>query len=103
MNQLQNKRIKYYNDLVESGIVKENETSKSKILNVKKNNMVFMLWGSHAKNKGKFIDRNKHLILEAVHPSPLSAYRGFIGCDHFLKANQYLDQHGLENIDWCLI
>ncbi|MFM7459072.1 MAG: uracil-DNA glycosylase [bacterium] len=73
------------------------------ILNVKKNNLVFMLWGSHAKNKGRFIDGNKHLILEAVHPSPLSAYRGFIGCDHFLKANCYLDQHGLEAIDWCLI
>jgi uracil-DNA glycosylase len=72
------------------------------ILNVKKNNLVFMLWGTHAKNKGKFIDGNKHLILEAVHPSPLSAYRGFIGCDHFLKANQYLEQHGLEVLDWCL-
>jgi uracil-DNA glycosylase len=72
-------------------------------LNARKNHLVFMLWGSHAKNKGKFIDRDKHLILEAVHPSPLSAYRGFIGCDHFLKANCYLDQHGLETIDWCLI
>jgi uracil-DNA glycosylase len=73
------------------------------ILNAQKNNLVFMLWGSHAKNKGKFIERSKHLILESVHPSPLSAYRGFIGCDHFLKTNQYLDQHGLETIDWCLI
>lgn len=72
------------------------------LLNAEKNNLVFMLWGSYAKNKGKFIDRTRHLVLEAVHPSPLSAHRGFIGCDHFVKANQYLEEHGFKAIDWHL-
>jgi len=72
------------------------------VLNAEKNNLVFMLWGSYAKNKGKFIDRTRHLVLEAVHPSPLSAHRGFIGCDHFAKANQYLEEHGFKTIDWSL-
>ena len=59
-----------------------------------------MLWGSYAQRKGKYIDRRKHLVLEAVHPSPLSAYRGFIGCGHFSKANNYLQQHGQTPIAW---
>lgn len=62
--------------------------------------VVFLLWGSYARAKGRVIDHNRHLVLEAPHPSPLSAYRGFIGCGHFQKANQYLQQHGLTPIQW---
>ena len=69
-------------------------------LNEKREKIVFMLWGSYAQRKGKFIDRRKHLVLEAVHPSPLSAYRGFIGCGHFSQANAYLQQHGQTPIIW---
>lgn len=65
-----------------------------------KEHVVFMLWGSYAQKKGAVIDSKKHLILKAVHPSPLSAYRGFIGCGHFSMANNYLQQHGLEPIQW---
>ena len=63
-------------------------------------NIVFMLWGAYAQKKGAFIDRKKHLVLEAPHPSPLSAHRGFLGCGHFRKANEYLVRHGLKEIDW---
>jgi uracil-DNA glycosylase len=59
-----------------------------------------MLWGSYAQKKGAFIDRKKHLVLTAPHPSPLSAHRGFLGCGHFIKANEYLKQHGRAVIDW---
>ena len=69
-------------------------------LNEKRQKIVFMLWGSYAQRKGKFIDRRKHLVLEAVHPSPLSAYRGFIGCGHFSQAKNYLVQQGLSPIAW---
>ena len=69
-------------------------------INNQRSNIVFMLWGSYAQRKGKYIDRRKHLVLEAVHPSPLSAYRGFIGCGHFSQANNYLQQHGLAPINW---
>ena len=69
-------------------------------LNEKREKIVFMLWGSYAQRKGKFIDRRKHLVLEAVHPSPLSAYRGFIGCGHFSQTNAYLQQHGQTPIIW---
>ena len=69
-------------------------------LNEKREKIVFMLWGSYAQRKGKYIDRRKHLVLEAVHPSPLSAYRGFIGCGHFSQANNYLLQQGLAPITW---
>ena len=69
-------------------------------LNEKREKIVFMLWGSYAQRKGKYIDRRKHLVLEAVHPSPLSAYRGFIGCGHFSQANNYLLQQGLAPIAW---
>ncbi len=65
-----------------------------------KEHVVFMLWGSYAQKKGAVIDSKKHLILKAVHPSPLSAYRGFIGCGHFSMANNYLQQHGLDPIQW---
>ena len=63
-------------------------------------NIVFMLWGSYAQQKGAMIDASKHLILKSVHPSPLSAYRGFIGCGHFSQANQFLEAKGLDKIHW---
>jgi uracil-DNA glycosylase len=63
---------------------------------------VFMLWGSHAQKKGAKIDRNRHLVLEAPHPSPLSAYRGFFGCQHFSKANAFLEANGQGAINWKL-
>ncbi|WP_370387191.1 uracil-DNA glycosylase [Snodgrassella alvi] len=69
-------------------------------LNTERQNVVFMLWGSHAQKKGAMINRQKHLVLTAPHPSPLSAYRGFFGCKHFSKANAYLQQHGMAPIDW---
>lgn len=69
-------------------------------LNNQRENVVFMLWGSYAQRKGQFIDRRRHLVLTAVHPSPLSAYRGFIGCGHFSQANAYLQQHGQPPINW---
>lgn len=69
-------------------------------LNARREHLVFMLWGAYAQRKGQFIDRKKHLVLTAPHPSPLSAYRGFIGCGHFSKANAYLQTHGLPPINW---
>ena len=69
-------------------------------LNNRRENVVFMLWGSYAQRKGQFIDRRRHLVLTAVHPSPLSAYRGFIGCGHFSQSNAYLQQHGQTPINW---
>lgn len=69
-------------------------------LDKEREHLVFMLWGSHAQKKGAFIDRNRHLVLTAPHPSPLSAYRGFFGCKHFSQANAYLQANGLEPIDW---
>lgn len=62
--------------------------------------VVFLLWGSYAQKKGAFIDRKKHCVLDAPHPSPLSAHRGFLGCGHFKKANDYLTAHGRTPIDW---
>ena len=62
--------------------------------------LVFMLWGAHAQKKAQLVDRNRHLVLESPHPSPLSAYRGFIGNGHFSAANAYLQQHGRAPIDW---
>lgn len=70
-------------------------------LNDRRDYIVFMLWGSHAQKKGAFIDRARHLVLEAPHPSPLSAYRGFLGCGHFKQANDYLAAHGRRPIDWA--
>ena len=69
-------------------------------LNQQREHLVFMLWGSYAQRKGQFINRRRHLVLEAPHPSPLSAYRGFIGCGHFSAANAYLQQHGLPPVQW---
>lgn len=65
-------------------------------------NVVFMLWGSYAQKKGAFIDRSKHCVLTSVHPSPLSAHRGFLGCGHFKSANEYLESHGLQPIRWVV-
>jgi uracil-DNA glycosylase len=69
-------------------------------LNREREHVVFMLWGSYAQRKGQFIDRRRHLVLQTSHPSPLSVYRGFEGCGHFSKANNYLIQHGLQPINW---
>lgn len=65
-------------------------------------NVVFMLWGKHAQDKTRLIDVTKHLILQAPHPSPFSAHKGFLGCKHFSTANQYLSQHGITPIQWQL-
>lgn len=65
-----------------------------------KEHVVFLLWGNYAQQKAQYIDANKHLILKAVHPSPLSAHRGFFGCKHFSQANLYLKEHNLKPINW---
>ncbi len=72
------------------------------ILNSEHQGCVFMLWGSYAQQKGQIIDRNKHLVLQSPHPSPFSAYRGFLGNGHFKKANEYLEQQGGQPIDWAI-
>jgi uracil-DNA glycosylase len=64
--------------------------------------IVFLLWGSHARRKAAMIDRSRHLVLEAPHPSPLSAHRGFFGCGHFARTNEWLTQRGEQPIDWSL-
>ncbi len=69
-------------------------------LSDEKENLVFLLWGKYAQEKGAVIDESKHLILKAPHPSPLSAYSGFFGCKHFSKTNQYLHAHGEKPITW---
>jgi uracil-DNA glycosylase len=71
-------------------------------LNVRKEHLVFLLWGAYAQKKAEFVDRTKHLVLTAPHPSPLSAHRGFLGCKHFSQTNEYLTRHHLEPIDWRL-
>jgi uracil-DNA glycosylase len=70
------------------------------ILNKEKKDLVFFLWGAYAQKKGESIDRSKHLVLESVHPSPLSASRGFFGNKHFSRCNRYLQEHGIEPIEW---
>ncbi len=72
------------------------------MLNEHREGLVFMLWGSYAQKKALSVDSRRHLVLKAPHPSPLSAYRGFLGCRHFSQANNYLKKHGLEPIDWQL-
>ncbi len=69
-------------------------------LSEQKEHLVFLLWGNYAKEKGKIIDRTKHCVLTAAHPSPFSAYNGFFGCKHFSQANEYLKQQGKKEIDW---
>lgn len=71
-----------------------------RVVNSQCEHVVFMLWGSYAQKKAALIDPTKHLILKAPHPSPLSAYRGFLGCRHFSKANAFLVEHGMEPIQW---
>ena len=66
-------------------------------------NLVFLLWGSYAQKKGAMVVRNRHLVLSAPHPSPLSAHRGFFGCDHFITANEYLESHGCQPVDWLAV
>jgi uracil-DNA glycosylase len=70
-------------------------------LNEGRDDLVFMLWGSYAMKKGAVIDRDRHLVLTAPHPSPLSAHRGFFGCRHFSKANAWLEKHGGIPISWA--
>ncbi|MFN4000084.1 uracil-DNA glycosylase [Algoriphagus sp.] len=71
-----------------------------KVINSQRENVVFMLWGAYAQKKAELIDSEKHFILRAPHPSPLSAHRGFLGCGHFSKANQYLIEQKIEPIQW---
>ena len=75
-------------------------TATISYLNSNCDNLVFMLWGRDARNKKSLIDSSKHLILEAAHPSPLSAYNGFFGCKHFSKCNEYLLKSGKKPIEW---
>ena len=70
-------------------------------LNESRDGLVFMLWGSYAMKKGAVIDRDRHLVLTAPHPSPLSAHRGFLGCRHFSKANAWLEKHGEAPVNWA--
>jgi uracil-DNA glycosylase len=70
------------------------------ILNESREHLVFMLWGAYAQRKGAMVDRKRHCVLSAPHPSPLSAHRGFLGCRHFSRANRYLEEHGQTPIDW---
>lgn len=73
-----------------------------RIISAKKEHVVFILWGGFAKSKQELIDRSKHLVLTAAHPSPLSAYNGFFGSHHFSKTNLWLQQQGYKPIDWSL-
>jgi uracil-DNA glycosylase len=78
-------------------------TQKSlELINDKCENIVFMAWGNPAIERSKIIDENKHLVLKTVHPSPLSAHRGYIGCSHFSMCNDYLEQHKKKKINWDL-
>lgn len=70
------------------------------VINEQRENVVFLLWGSHAQKKGSIIDAQRHHVLKAPHPSPLSAHRGFFGCKHFSRANEILAQQGETPIDW---
>ena len=70
------------------------------ILNDKKENLVFILWGSYAQKKAAFVNREKHLVIESVHPSPLSAHRGFLGSKPFSKTNTYLKSKNISEINW---
>lgn len=72
------------------------------LINEKKENIVFMLWGSPAHSKAKNVDPQKHYVLKSVHPSPLSSYRGYFGCKHFSLCNQFLESKGIKPVDWSL-
>ena len=73
-----------------------------RLISEQKDKVVFILWGGNARSKKPLIDTSKHLVLESVHPSPLSAYNGFFGCKHFSKTNEFLKDNGLSPIDWDL-
>jgi uracil-DNA glycosylase len=73
------------------------------VLNEEREHLVFMLWGAYAQRKGAIVDRSRHCVLTAPHPSPLSVHRGFFGCRHFSKANRYLVEHGQTPIDWFAV
>jgi len=73
------------------------------VLNAEREGLVFLLWGSYAQKKGQIIDRDRHLVLQAPHPSPLSAHRGFLGCRHFSQANAYLEAQGKTPVHWSLL
>ena len=95
---------------VESGVANSHKSlgwerfTKATIESISKNlnNIVFLLWGRNAQSKEELIDKTKHLILKTVHPSPLSAYNGFFGCKHFSKTNNYLENNGIDKINWDL-
>ena len=71
-------------------------------VNMRTEPVVFMLWGSYAQRKAAFVDAERHLVLKAPHPSPLSAHNGFFGCRHFSKANAFMESNGMHPIDWAL-
>lgn len=73
-----------------------------RLINAKPEPVVFMLWGSYAQKKAAFVDSDRHLVLKAAHPSPLSAHNGFLGCRHFSRCNAFLESKGLAPIDWSL-
>lgn len=77
-------------------------TEVIRLLNRREKPMVFLLWGADAKAKSQFIDNPNHLVLTAAHPSPLSAYNGFFGCRHFSKANEFLKQNNIDEINWSI-
>ena len=70
------------------------------VVNELSHNVVFLLWGAYAQKKAAEVDGRRHLVLHSAHPSPLSAYRGFLGCAHFSQTNRYLEDAGLTPIDW---
>lgn len=81
------------------------ETFTDRVIEVLSNNreqLVFLLWGAYAQRKGAIINRSKHLVLEAAHPSPFAAHKGFFGCKHFSRTNKYLEKNGRVPIQWCL-
>lgn len=85
------------------GLGWENFTTEViRLLNLREKPMVFMLWGADAKAKQQFITNPAHLVLKSAHPSPLSAYNGFFGCRHFSKANEFLRENGMNEIDWSI-
>jgi uracil-DNA glycosylase len=71
-------------------------------VNAREEPVVFLLWGAYAQKKAAFVDASRHLVLKAAHPSPLSAYNGFLGCRHFSQSNAFLEAHGLSPVDWSL-
>jgi uracil-DNA glycosylase len=74
-----------------------------KKINDHRDGIIFLLWGAHAQKKGREVDCSRHFVLNAPHPSPLSAHRGFFGCDHFKKTNQFLTEQGQAIIDWASV